>query len=171
MNKQKYKNSCLVSKIAEELPISGQTLSEIMKLVFAKGATIRFKARGVSMSPFIRDGDVITVAPTPKGHLGIGKIVAFTHPTSLKLAVHRIIKRHKNCLFIQGDNKADCPDGYIPYENLLGEVIRIERNGHQVWLGLGPERVLIAWFSRIGLIISVQILLAEWRKRFTQQGI
>jgi hypothetical protein len=43
----------------------------------------------------------------------------------------------------------------IPIENLLGRVTRVERNGHQIRLGLGPECYLIALSSRSGLLIPV----------------
>jgi hypothetical protein len=37
-------------------------------------------------------------------------------------------------------------------EDLLGRVTRVERGGRRVRLGLGVERLPIAWLSRVGLL-------------------
>ena len=46
-----------------ELQLSGRALAGLMKNVLARDLPFRFRARGWSMSPFIRDLDVITVKP------------------------------------------------------------------------------------------------------------
>ena len=43
-----------------ELRFSGAALTELMQGVLARPATFRFRAGGASMSPFVRDGDVIS---------------------------------------------------------------------------------------------------------------
>lgn len=152
---------------AAELPLSGLALLELMRAVLAKGVPFRFKARGWSMAPFIRDGDVITISP-PGGSLpGIGKVVAFIRPEDGKLVVHRIVGRQGAAVLIQGDNVTSLPDGIVPQENLLGRVMRIERDGRPIWMGLGPERFLIAWFSRLRFLIPMRFRLALARKRYS----
>ena len=42
-------------------------LTALVRAVLDKGASFRFKAFGVSMTPFIQDGDVITIAPNLNG--------------------------------------------------------------------------------------------------------
>ena len=78
----------------------------------------------------------------------IGEIIAFVRPENEKLVVHRVIARHSTDAIFQGDNDLEYPEEIIPQENLLGKVTKIERNGHKVWMGLGPERYMIAWLSR-----------------------
>jgi hypothetical protein len=46
-------------------------------------------------------------------------------------------------------------------DDLLGRVTRVERGGRRVRLGLGLERLAIAWLSRIGLLRA----LARLRER------
>jgi hypothetical protein len=46
-------------------------------------------------------------------------------------------------------------------DDLLGRVTRVERGGRRVRLGLGLERLPIAWLSRIGLLRA----LARRRER------
>ncbi len=133
------------------LALSGPGLMEFVKAVLANGAQFRFRARGFSMHPFIQDGDLITVLP-PDGHgPKPGGVVAFCHPETQKLVVHRVLAAFAEGCIIRGDSAPEA-DGFIRLENLLGAVGRVERDGRQVRLGLGPERRLIAWLSRRNLL-------------------
>ena len=147
-----------------ELPLSGCALLELMLAVLGRGVPFRFRARGWSMVPFIRDGDVITIAPFQEKNPNLGDIVAFTRPTESRLVVHRIVNRRGSAFIIQGDSVPDHPDGAIPAEELLGKVIRIERNSHRVWLGIGPEKILIAWLSRKNFLNPLRHKLSSWLK-------
>lgn len=140
---------------AEELPLSGTALLELMRAVLAKGLPFRFCARGWSMAPFIRNGDVITISSLQLSKPRIGEIIAFVRPENEKLVVHRVIARHSTDAIFQGDNDLEYPEEVIPQENLLGKVTKIERNGHKVWMGLGPERYMIAWLSRMKLLTPI----------------
>ena len=152
---------------ANELPLSGFALLELMQAVLTRDLPFRFCARGWSMAPFIQDGDVITVSPLRHSMPGVGEVVAFVRPEEEVLVVHRVVARRGAYSFIQGDSVADHSDGMIPAENLLGRVTRIERNGHHVWVGLGPERYMIAWLSRARLLIPLKTHLAYWLKRLS----
>jgi hypothetical protein len=147
-----------------ELSLSGQGLLELMRAVLAKGRLFRFCARGWSMAPFIRDGDMITVAPLSNKPPRIGEVIAFVHPQSGKLVVHRAVGVNEKGLLIQGDSVQGGSDGIVPYPLLLGTVTRIERNGKRVWIGLGMERYLIAWLSRTGMLKPLYDWLSS-RKR------
>jgi signal peptidase I len=140
----------LASHKGEDLAISGEDLQILMREVLAKGAKFHFRAKGWSMSPFIKDGDVITIAPAAQEKPALGKVVAFTQPLSGQLIVHRVIGMQGVAFLIQGDNNAGQADGLVQSGDILGCVTRVERNGRQVYLGLGPERCLIAWLSRGG---------------------
>ena len=142
-------------KKGEDIAISSADLQELMKAVLSRGATFHFRAKGWSMTPFIKDGDAITIAPPSKEKLATGKVVAFTQPTSGQLTVHRVIGRHGSDFLIQGDNAIGQPDGLVHPQDILGCVTRVERNGRRVFLGLGPERYLVAIFSRHGWLDPV----------------
>jgi hypothetical protein len=136
-----------------------------MRAVLARGVPFRFRARGWSMAPFIRDGDVITVSPLRHTLPGVGEVVAFSHPRNGSLVVHRVVARRGTASLIQGDAATDGTDGLIPAESLLGRVTRVQRNGRDVRLGLGPERRAIAWLSRSALLIPLYSQMASGVKR------
>jgi hypothetical protein len=164
LRSQRFEEPRLFVTGGAELPLSGQALLELMRAVLDRGVPFRFCARGWSMAPFIRDGDVITVSPFRHGQAGVGEVVAFVRPGEGNLVVHRVVARRGTALFIQGDSVPECADGIIPPENLLGRVTRIERDGQATWLGLGPERSLIAWLSRTRLLVPLRVWLASWLK-------
>lgn len=136
-----------------------------MRDVLARGIPFKFQARGSSMMPFIRDGDVITIAPLQRGGAGLGTIVAFTRPGNGILVVHRIVDISENLFFINGDNYPQNPDGWVPFENLLGRVVEVNRNGRRIWLGLGVERYLIAYLSRRNWLSPLRSFVAALRGR------
>ena len=103
------------------------------------------------MAPFIKDGDLLTVHPFTGKPPGFGDVLAFSHPTSGRLTVHRVIARKKSVYRIKGDG-TDTADELVPLANLIGIIRKVERNGHTVLLGLGPERFLIALLSVRGLL-------------------
>ncbi len=146
----------------QELPLSGRVLLELMRAVLARGVPFRFRARGWSMAPFIRDGDVITISPLQDVPPRTGEVVAFSRPGTGNLVVHRVIALRGSASLVQGDGVAGCRDGIVPADNLVGRVTRVERNGCDVWLGLGPERAAIAWLSRAGWLIPVRTWLRRW---------
>jgi len=156
---QHFEEPRLSAATAGDLPVSGEELLDLMRAVLARGVPFRFHARGWSMAPFVRDGDAITVSPLPQNPPGVGDVVAFVRPGTRDLVVHRVVARHGRDLLIQGDSVAQSADGIIPAENLLGRVTRVERDGRDIRLGSGPERIAIAWLSRKRLLIPLCVRL------------
>jgi hypothetical protein len=172
-----------------ELLLSGLAQIDLMRAVLARGRLFRFRARGWSMTPFIRDGDVITIAPVrpPGPHAAahhslfaadataarscdIGRVVAFTSALSRRLVVHRIIGRHGSGFLIQGDNLSGPVTDTICPGDIVGRVVRIERGRRRVWLGLGPERYVIAALSRAGLLLPIRSRVAVLRSLFRRRS-
>ena len=135
----------------DELSISGSALIELLRDVLGKGAPFRFRTSGFSMFPFIKDGDLVTVSPMLGSSPGLGDVVAFVQPGTRRLAIHRVIGEEGDSYWMRGDNSLQA-DGFIPKTSILGRVKRVERNGKRVYLGLGPERFLIALLTRRGLV-------------------
>ncbi len=154
------------------LTLSAAAFAEFMQAVLEKGSLFRFCARGGSMTPFIRDGDTITIAPMANRPPRLGEVVAFSHPAEerSKLVVHRVVGRRETGFIIRGDGNG-CDSEIIPSENILGRLVKVERAGRHVRLGLGPERRLIAWLSCTRLLWSVVWpVWSEVRQIFKRQN-
>jgi hypothetical protein len=137
--------------------VTGSVFIELMQAVLSKGRAFRFEAAGISMTPFIRDKDVLTIAPVSSKAVGIGDVVAYRvrQPRGERLVVHRLVGRQGRHYLIQGDLAANLITNTARKSDLLGRVVLIERCGKRVRFGLGPERYLIAALSRFGLLPRV----------------
>ena len=137
-----------------ELPLSGESLAGLMRAVLDKGKPFRFEARGTSMYPFIRDGDVVTVAPLAGPDPRPGDVAAFVQPGTIGVRVHRIVKVEAGRYFLKGDNALDA-DGALARDMILGLVVRLERGGRARPVGPTIRTAVIArlsrsfWFTRL----------------------
>jgi len=119
--------------------------------VLANGGIMRFTARGGSMRPFIRSGDVLNVRPIEEGQpLQIGDVL-LGRPSSKRLVAHRLQRIRPGGLLLQGDACAS-PDGWLRPEDVLGRVTSIERDGKS--------------FLPNGWLIRIWILLTPLRQHF-----
>ncbi len=135
-------------RTGDEARLSGETLRGLLVDVLARGVSFRFRAGGFSMSPFIRDGDVLTVVPVD-GRPRRGDIAAYIRPMSGALAVHRIVGRRKGDFILKGDNERGWD--LVPESGLLGLVNRVERKGGEVRAGKA-DALLVAVLSRWGFL-------------------
>ncbi|HPW16905.1 MAG TPA: S24/S26 family peptidase [Candidatus Aminicenantes bacterium] len=110
------------------LPLAAGPLAGLMGAVLEKGRPFRFEARGESMFPAIRDGDVLTVAPFAGRGPRPGDIVAFVHPETGGLRVHRVVEAAAGRFVLKGDNALGADPAVGP-DAVLGLVVGIERGG------------------------------------------
>lgn len=158
MQSRKAESSPVVRR-AGDLPLSNPAVIGLLRAVLAREKPFRFQARGASMSPFLKDGDVITVSPL-SGDPRLGDVVAYVSAETGKLVVHRIVGRMNGHYHIAGDGASGEQDRARRAE-ILGLITRIERRGKNIRLGLGLERRLIAVATRHRLIRKTASLL--WR--------
>jgi len=151
--------------LSEAPLLTGAVLADIVGEATARGLPFRFRAGGSSMFPFIRDGDVILILPLAEKSPRLGDVVAFRQAGSQRLLVHRLVARAGDRYIFKGDNYTHRQqDGPLARESLLGIVAQVERKGHPVRLGLGAERGMIAFASRLGLLRPlVQAAAAVYR--------
>jgi signal peptidase I len=153
--------SAIHTEKGAELSLGSRPFKELLIDVLHRGAAFRFRAKGFSMSPFIKDGDIITVSSLSGDMPRFGDVVAFVNPRKEELVVHRVIgKRDDSRFFIRGDN-LPTQKHLVPISQILGKVEKVERGGKAVSLGLGQEKTLIALLSRRGILLPV--LLPLWK--------
>lgn len=133
----------------QELP--NEVLVDLIITVLEKGKAFRFQAKGSSMTPFIKDGDVITLERIQGGKIRRGDVVAVISPTPGNLRVHRVVKISKGSYIIKGDNAGGI-DGTFDIAQILGRVIKVERGTRTIQLGSRAERALIGLLSGRNLL-------------------
>ncbi|MCK4338326.1 MAG: S24/S26 family peptidase [Candidatus Aminicenantes bacterium] len=144
----------LFVKKGEEVEFSAEAFVDLLKFVLEKKKGLRFRVRGFSMVPLIRDRDIVTVFPFSVKKARTGDVVIFRERESSVLAAHRIVKKGEKSFLLKGDN-IDMADGYIPLNNILCSVSRVEREGKKIKLGMGATRNIIAILSREGIIHKI----------------
>lgn len=152
-----------------DLSLSGPALVGLLRAVLGKGASVSFQAKGFSMSPFIRNGDVVTLSPFKKVSPSVGDVIAFVLREADKLRVHRVVGKKGDLYVTKGDNSSEA-DESVPIENILGFVTRVERNGKEVFLGLGPERFLIAFLVGRGLLLPLLLPVVKLARIFVKRS-
>lgn len=118
-----------------------------MRSVLERDSWFRFRAKGFSMSPFIRDRDILTISRSLSGKPSTGDVAAVFDQATGRTIVHRIVGRTAAGVMLKGDNCYE-PDGLFADSAVLGVIVAVERGGKKVWFGGGPEKRLIAILSR-----------------------
>ena len=114
-----------------ELRLDDDTFLDLSAEILRQGGSFQFRAHGSSMVPFIRDGDLLTVAPTDPGSIEVGQVVLFRTRRD-RLLAHRLVRKShlggEWILEMQGDARLSS-DRPVPGERVLGRVVRVQRDG------------------------------------------
>jgi radical SAM protein with 4Fe4S-binding SPASM domain len=138
--------------------LSGKSLLELVQVVLRKNGGFRFRATGSSMAPAIQNSDVITISPFRNKKPLYGEVVAFCHPETHRLSLHRVIKKNQDLFLIKGDRNVNT-DGDIPLKNIVGVVTRVERDHKMIFW---PDRNKYPFFS--GLYFKIYLIYSTFRK-------
>jgi hypothetical protein len=108
--------------------------------ILSHGHVLRFRARGLSMRPFVRDGDILVVHPWKNTNSNLGDILLYQTPPVKntgdgRIFVHRLVgKRNlagKTAYQLQGDALI-YPDALVFPERIMGRAVQVER-GSRSW--------------------------------------
>lgn len=106
---------------------------EHLTAALASGVPVAFRARGISMYPWIRDGDIVTVSVARQ--VRPGQVVLVDVGNGLR--VHRVIAREELKVWTAGD-RFTFADPPVPAKHILGRVESVSRNGRRIRLALSP---------------------------------
>ena len=113
-------------------------LLDLTAELLSRGTTVRFRSSGRSMYPSIREGELITVEPVVASDVTLGDIVLYRSEKGV--IAHRVVgtsPAQSSVLspqyFLRGDASLSRDEPVTP-EQILGRVIRVERDGRSVAL-------------------------------------
>ena len=112
--------------------------------ILAHGNRLRFQARGESMNPFIRDGDILEIEPIAAEKIKWADVI-FYRVDERRLVAHRVVKKmmhNDGPIFItKGD--AHIGEGEKVYlEQILGRVRTVERKQQKIDLNQGLSKLM-----------------------------
>jgi signal peptidase I len=130
------------------LPCNSRAFAGLSSDILHQGKSLRFKARGVSMRPMVRDGDILLVQPVEAGRIRVGDVILCSSQVD-RVVIHRALRRLSSpdgeTFLVQGDQVV-WPDGWIPQSQVYGRVAAIERAGVPIDMH-SPAVRLLGWLA------------------------
>jgi len=144
--------------------------TELSKEILAKSACFRFQAKGKSMFPAIRDGDILNVELVNDQKIRLGDVI-FYRASDERMVAHRVIKRifksNKLILITKGDSNTDRGQE-VNLEDILGRVKVIERGRHRINVAVGFGRLINVFYGKASLLIIILKQIGSSLLRFVQ---
>ena len=127
------------------LTVTRDDLCEMAAQVLGQGSPFCFVARGDSMWPFVREGDLLTVLPLGDAPLRPGDVILYRCEGGALLA-HRIIgrSRREGVWLVRGDASRGEVERVRPDE-VLGRVVSLEAEGRTRRMDTRRQR----WAARL----------------------
>jgi len=121
----------------------------IFEDILWSGLSLRVKATGKSMTPFLSGGEILTIKKVPAASLRIGDLIFFKTPERAPL-IHRIVKKQQEAHGFLFHTKGDAlrsVDDTISEINILGKVCRVEQvnragEGREIDMESRPQRFI-----------------------------
>lgn len=133
------------------LDLTGKSIGKLVKEFTQKGKKIRFKAKGNSMIPFIKDSDIITISPYTDRQPLPGDIVAYLNRKTNRLVVHRLIKLSKRSFIAKGDNCFNKDDAHGK-NSIMGHVSHINNSLLMILVMSPSAKKFLAAISSTGIL-------------------
>jgi signal peptidase len=113
---------------------SDRAFVEVVSEVLGRGHSVRFRAKGTSMTPTIREGEVITVVPVQPNGIRRGEIILYRSERGV--FGHRVVRVTRGragsvVLLPRGDACQTC-DEPVEESAVLGRIVAVERDGESL---------------------------------------
>jgi signal peptidase I len=129
------------------------------------GNVLRLRARGGSMLPFLRDGDLLEIWPAAPVEIRVGDVLCY-EPSPGALCLHRVVARDERGFVTRGDALTHVE--VVPAGSVLGRVRAVERRGRawrlDTWSAHWRARVIVVASPALArLLPSALGLRRVWR--------
>ena len=144
--------------------VSLNDVYELLTTQLKDGGTVRFKPKGTSMLPTLRQGvdEVVisTLKKKPKKY-----DILFYRRANGQFVLHRLIKMHKGEYVMRGDHQFEY-EYSITDDNIIGVVSEIYRDGRCIKRG---SVEFLLWGSLGALYYRCRVRLRNIVKRFSRR--
>lgn len=105
-------------------------------------------ARGNSMRPFFRPGDLIVFVPCRVEEVRKGDVIIFIPPGQKERVVHRVVSKGFEGIRTKGDANPCRDAGELRQEDIVGRAVSVERNRMVLPVASGLAGHMLAAFIR-----------------------
>ena len=137
------------------LNLKGADFTLITQEVLGREKILRFKAKGESMHPFIRDGDILEITPANGEKVRVGEVI-FYRVGEKRMVAHRVTERiteNGRLVFVtKGDSNVAGEERVYP-EKIMGRVRTIERKGRKICIDSGLNSFFHIFYLKIPLVL------------------
>jgi signal peptidase len=135
----------------EEEGMGQEKVILLQEIISARGRRLRLRIRGASMSPTLRDGDLVEVRPVEPAQLRVGDLVLFKTQQG-DLLVHRCVTKSDENGQVWFTTKGDASpsfDSPIGPEQVLGRVNLILRKRRPIYRENSQARLINYILARL----------------------
>lgn len=134
-----------------ELRLDDDAFADLSAEILRQGGLFQFRAHGSSMTPFIRDGDLLTIAPADPASLQSGDVALYRTDLD-RIIAHRVVgstmQDGEPYLVTQGDARL-ASDRPVPADCVLGRVVRRQRGDRVHRLDQGAWQLAARLWIRV----------------------
>jgi signal peptidase I len=133
-------------KSAVELETAGLLSVLLLSKHARRDGCFAVQLHGLSMSPYFKEGQTVTVDCAPQKSFGIGDVIVFQ--MAGRLCAHRVLARRRRdgerCYVQKGDNQLS--GSIVSHDEVLGKVVGVD--GCPLPLSVGmPARVAMRFYA------------------------
>lgn len=147
--------------------IEASELIALKKDILKQSHILRFRVKGKSMHPFIKDGSIIRAKSIDAYRINRADIILYQNSQN-ELVVHRVIKKQTNngkfYFLARGDSSWQADEPVYP-EKILGKVVIIEKSAESALnIEKGTFRILNLFYAKI-------LFLKRWLARLRSANL
>ena len=152
-----------------ELILNNEELLGIASEILRNSGVFRFKARGWSMRPFLRQDDILTITPVDPASLKPGDICLFRNGHN-HIVAHRFVRRKTQnddiFLHFRSDSMIKNED-FILENQLLGMVVEAQRGKKVIRLTSRLYKVLgLLWMKTMPVSNYLYVFIVSLARSF-----
>ncbi len=142
-------------KKAEMLNLKREDFTFVAQSVLGREKNLRFKAKGESMRPFIRDGDILEITPVNGEEIRLGDVI-FYHVGERRMVAHRVVEKiieNGKLIFLTKGASNTGEGEKVHPEQIMGRVKAIERKERRIRIDYGWNRLKYIFYLKISPLL------------------
>ena len=109
-------------------------LLDVSREALQQGCELNVSTDGLSMFPFVMNGDTVAAANCNRDQLRYGDLIIYeSNIGNDRITAHRLVKKNRDVFITKGDLLVHCDEPISP-EMVMGKIVKIKRGNFTVSL-------------------------------------